>query len=247
MTQLARFAPVTAALVAAASVLAVGCSVLVDVDGLSGSLDAAATPISEGGSSGDANSGGLDSSNDARVGADGPIIEGDGGGGLPEANEHVGPNLLADSSFESGCSWSSFQGSIATESPTARTGTKSCRVCASPSTPDYYPGGDPFTGGPPVVGATYRATAWVRTAPGSATPPGALLFVRATNSSPFASIDQANTPKPGLPFTATWQKLQVSFTSTAPAGQMDIFVGTDTLVGSCFLIDDVWLEKLPAP
>lgn len=245
MPQLTRFASLTAALVAAASALAVGCSVLVDVGGLAGPADAAAAPSSESGALPDGSSSGLDSGGkDATATTDGPVIEGDGGG-PPDANEHVGPNLLADSSFESGCTWNSFQGTIATESGTARTGTKSCRVCAAASTPDYYTGGDPFTGGAPIVGATYRATAWVRTAPGAVTPPGAIFFVRASNAVPFTTIDSANTPQPRLRFTATWQKLELSLTSTAPAGSMDIFVGTDTAVGSCFLLDDVWLEKLP--
>jgi hypothetical protein len=115
-----------------------------------------------------------------------------------------------------------------------------------PGTTDYFTGGDPFTAGPPVVGTSYHAVAWVRKAPGAATPVGALLFFRTSNATPFTGIDGANTG-PALPFTDTWQRLEITVKSTKPAEQIDIFVGTDTVPGSCFLIDDVWLEKVPAP
>jgi hypothetical protein len=246
MPQLTRFASLTAALVVAASAFAVGCSLLVDSGGLVGPADGAA-PFSEGGASPDSSSGssgGLDSGGtDSSTTADGPVIEGDGSG--PGDPEHVGPNLLADHSFESGCTWNGFQGVTTTESPTAHTGTKSCRVCTEAATTDYFTAGDPFTFGPPVVGVTYRATAWVRTAPGASTPPGAVMHLRTSNPAPFASIESAYTSIAGLPFTPTWQKMVISLKVSLAAAKVDVFVGTDTAPGACFLIDDVWLEQLP--
>jgi hypothetical protein len=243
MPQLSRSASVTAAFAVAAGAFAAGCSLLVDSGGLVGPADAAA-PFSEGGASPDSSSGGLDSGGtDSSTTTDGPVIEGDGSGPNPDP-EHVGPNLLADNSFESGCTWNAFQGTISTEVGTAHIGTKSCRVCTEPGTTDYFTGGDPFTFGPPVVGVTYRATAWVRTAPGANTPPGAVMQLRTSNPSPFASIESANTSVAGLPFTATWQKMVISLKVSLAAAKVDVFIGTNTAPGACFLIDDVWLESL---
>ena len=87
--------------------------------------------------------------------------------------------------------------------------------------------------------------AWVRRAPGASTPVGALLFLRTSNATPFAQVDGANTGPMALPFTDTWQRMEITMKSTMPAGQMDVFVGSDTVPGACFLLDDVWLEKLP--
>jgi len=223
-----------AALGGAAGALVVGCSALVSLDGLTGPADAASAP-SEASPSPDATVA-LDSGDkDASPATD----------AAPDADTHVGPNLIEDSTFETkGCTWRSFQGTIATDS-TARSGTKSCRVCPSPSTTDYFTGGDPFSAPAPTIGTTYHASAWVRTAPGAATPPGAIFFMRTSNATPFTQVEGLSTDTAVLPFTDTWQKMELTLKVTKAAEQMDIFVGTDTAPGACFLIDDVWLERLP--
>jgi hypothetical protein len=243
MPQLSRFAPLLAVLVGSASALAaIGCSALVDLSGLStGSAADATTTPTEGGSN---EAGPLTDSGDGSTGTDGAPIDARADADAADPDPHVGPNLLADHSFESGCTWDAFQGTKATDT-TARTGTKSCRICTLDSTTDYFTGQDPFSAPAPVVGATYRAIAWVRTAPGAAVPPGPVLNVRSTNSAPFTAIEGAASANPGIPFTDTWQRVEVTMKATKPAQQMDIFVGSNTVTGGCFLVDDVWLERLP--
>jgi hypothetical protein len=222
-----------AVVIGGAGALGVGCSLLVGVDGLAGPIDAASS--SEGGSTSE---GGptLDSSD-----KDAPATTDAGA----DADTHVGPNLLDESSFESGCTWNGFQGTSATDSTTAHTGTKSCRVCTSPFTTDYFTGNSHYTNTAPAVGATYRAVAWVRTAPGAAVPPNAVLNLRTLDPSPFTGIEAIATAATGSPLTDTWRSLEITLAVTKAAATMDVFVATNTVPGSCFLIDDVWLEKLP--
>lgn len=239
MPQVARFASVTAALVGAcAAVSFAGCSALVSVDGLAGAADATPTPAGEGGS-------GLDGSSsrdasDAGAASDAPTTT----DAPPDADTHVGPNLLDDSSFEGDCTWNGFQG-ISSSDPTARTGSKSCRICTSPTTTDYFTGNSHYTSAAPLIGATYRAVAWVRKAPGAPSPGPAILNLRTLTPSPFTSIENTATDLPGLTLTDTWQRLEILMLVTKSASNMDVYVGVDTAPNSCFLIDDVWLEKLP--
>jgi hypothetical protein len=235
MPQPLRSASVMAVLVGAAGwVLVVGCSALVSVDGLTGpaaSADADAAPAEDGSP--------LDGTPTDATATDSTTTD-----GAADADTHVAPNLLDESSFENGCTWNGFQGSSATDTATARTGTKSCRICTSPTTADYFTGNSNFTDVGPVVGATYHAVGWVRSAPGAAAPPGGVrLTFRTLDPVPFTPIEGSATPF--ISFTAAWQKLEVSFTVTKPAANMDVYIATDTAPGACFLIDDVWLEKLP--
>lgn len=235
MPELVRFASVMAVLAVGAGALLGGCSALVDLDGLSGPADAAssgdgASPL-DGGTptdSGDKDSTATDAAADAG----------------PDADTHVGPNLLDDSSFENGCTWMGYQG-VSTTDSTARTGTKSCRICTAPLTTDYFTGNSNPTGTAPVIGAKYHAVAWIRRASGAAVPPGAALNVRTFNPSPFTTVESTSTLPSVIPFTDTWQRLDVTLTVTQAAATIDVYIGTDTAPGACFLIDDVWLEKLP--
>ncbi len=235
MPELVRFAPVLALVVGGLGALGVACSALVDLDGLAGPADAASS--AEGGTatdgSGPPDSGDKDSTTtDATTDA------------AADADTHLGPNLLDDSSFEDECTWNGYQGTRSTDS-TARTGTKSCRICTAPLTTDYFTGNSLFTAAAPVVGATYHAVAWVRAAPGAALPPGAVLNLRTLYPSPFTGVERASTSPSLTPLTDTWQRMEITLAVTKPAAQMDGYVGSDTAPGACFLVDDVWLEKLP--
>lgn len=64
-----------------------------------------------------------------------------------------------------------FHGTM-TPSPEARSGAASCRVCTGAEPRDYFTADDNGSAGPHVAGATYRASAWVRAAPGSHRPHG---------------------------------------------------------------------------
>ena len=235
MAPLSRFASVLAGLIGGAGALGAGCSLVVDADGLAGLADAASSSegatIIEGGPALD--SGDQEATADATA-ADAPHV----------ADTHAGPNLIADGAFEQGCSWGAYEGTATTDS-TARTGTKSCRICTTPTTQDAFTGQDPFTAPPPVIGATYHAVAWVRTAPGAALPPGLSIHVRSSNPMPFQAIESDASAQPGLVVTDTWQKLEISLKTTMNAAEMDVFVGSATAPGACFLLDDVWLERLP--
>ena len=159
----------------------------------------------------------------------------------PDGDTHVGPNLVPDGTFDSVCPLGTFQGTVASDG-TARRGAKSCRVCTLPATPDYFTAGS-FASSGPAVGSTYHAEIWVRTAPGAATPPGILLHLRTSNDAPFVQIQKSMTSPRTI--DATWQKIEITLQPTIAAARMDLFFGSDTAVGACFLVDDVWLERLP--
>lgn len=233
--QHARFFSVAAL---AGSVFVVGCSAIVDFDALVGPNDAATGDGSSGapGTDGSASTDGP--TGDAAAAPDGTD------GTAPDT--HVGPNLISNGTFETGCApWGAFQGTIVEDS-TARTGSKSCRICTKPTTTDYFTAGDGYTAGPPIVGATYHGVAWVRTAPGAATPPGIYLHMRTSNATPtFVGLEGPSTPDPGIPIDATWKKIELTMKPTMAAQQMDIFIGSVHQPNVCFLLDDVWFEKVP--
>ena len=230
-----RIAPLV--LVGSTCAIASGCSLLVDVDGLAGVAADASVPTDASATT-DAK---VDATNDASA-TDGSTPDATPDA-VPDPNAHVGPNLLEDSSFETSCSsFSAFQGSAVSD-PTARTGSRSCRVCTDPPPVDYFTADAKATVSP-TRGATYHAVAWVRTAPGAATPPSINISARTYSNPPFQAIESTTSPSPVVP-TSTWQKVETTLTIAKAAPEMDIFVGTGSAPGACFLLDDFWLEKLP--
>jgi hypothetical protein len=121
-------------------------------------------------------------------------------------------------------------------------GAKSCRVCWTGVGAGVFSIDDRGPVRPAVVGARYVATAWVRTAPGTAAPPGVQLLLRTITPSPFAEIEvvysAASTP------TATYQQLSISLDVTKNAGAVNVAVVGDLATGACFLVDDVTLSRV---
>ena len=154
----------------------------------------------------------------------------------------VGPNLLPNGTFEDGTDpWMVHQAKLSI-SKTARGGAQSMLVCDDAS-PDYFTA-DVYAADPPVVGATYRASIWVREAPSSPRPPGVQLHLRTSNPGPpFMGIEAVTTTEMVL-VDDTWRKLEVELSTTKPAAKLDVFFGSDRLAGACFLVDDVRLERV---
>ena len=219
------------------------CSLLNSTDGLAGGPggsdgDAASTADTGAESDGAASTSDGGTSDGALV--DGAIDAGDAGSDALSGPQNLHPN----GTFETGIApWGAYQGTVASDS-TARGGTKSLRACTRDGTLDYFTADDGSALGGPVMGATYRAEVWVRTAPGAVVPPSVALWIRSANyTGGFQSIETDNNDGP--PLTATWQKLSVTLKITKPAERLGIFVGADQATNACFLIDDVTLVRLP--
>jgi hypothetical protein len=223
-------------LIAAGSFAATACSLLNSVDGLTGGAGPALVP--EGGEGG---GGGLDATSNGDAVSDAAVEA----SLIRDAGDEAGSNLHPSGTFEGPtCDpWSGYQGTVEKVTD-ARTGTGACRICTSPTTTDYFTADDKGQGGAATVGASYRAEAWVRTAPGKAVPGASSLFLRSfsTAGGQFTSLELENSPK--KPLTDTWMKLEATLTITKPGGTLNIFVGADTNPGACMLLDDVYLERL---
>lgn len=224
--------------------LAGGCSILTSLDGLSSPDNEASTPGGDGGgldgttSATDAGDGAsaTDASSDTGSSPDVAVDSGtDGGPSLP--------NLHPNGTFEANLvPWGAYQG-VATQSDLARTGAHSLRACGT-SNVDFYTADDGSALGPPTIGATYRAEAWVRTSPGASAPPSMTIFLRSVSfTGGFQSIETNDAKAPGA-ITSTWQKLTVTITITKAAERFGIFVGADPSAGGCFLLDDVVLQRI---
>jgi hypothetical protein len=219
-------------IVAASAALFCACSIFTSLDGFTGGADAAPD--------GDRS----DASNEAATPADAaddsasdaiPLDASDGAG--PR-----GPNIHPNGTFDTTLvPWGSYQGAL-TLDPFARSGAKSVRVCTLPATTNFFTVDD---GGPipNTLGGTYRVEVWVHTAPGAATPPNVKLFVRTINrSAGFVVVE--STESSGIALDGTWQRLEVTLVTTKPAAFFNVFVGGDSITNGCFLVDDVYVERL---
>jgi len=223
-------------------VTSAGCSLLTPLSGYSSGDDALA-PAAEAGPTGERDGSSmapgdadphaaadatLDAAADADASTDGP----------PPS-----PNLYADSSFETSCApFGGFQGDV-TRDKTAHTGSWSCRACTRPTTTDYFTADDGSFHPGPVVGATYRFEAWVRSAPGAPAAPDMLAFLRTANvSGQFTKVEEDVNDI--APLTSTWQHVSVTLKVTAPAERIGGFVGAAHAPDACFLLDDVVLRRI---
>lgn len=151
-------------------------------------------------------------------------------------------------SFESGrCGEESsfFQGTGA-DDPSGRAGSAhACRVCRNPGQPYYTL--DHYLPQPPVLGARYHASVWVRAVPEATTSQSVIFFLREYDNGPsgFVSVDQSQTDL--TPIDQTWRRLELERTVTHTVDGMDVFVSADpgsvpAATTTCFLVDDlvVW-------
>lgn len=162
-----------------------------------------------------------------------------GGGTSADAGDAAsGPNLHGDGTFESGCGKWQVPDGTQTPSTTAHGGSGSCRACASTAA-GFALDDKGFLTNPPL--GTYRATAWVRIAPGDpATSYGILLR---TVNEPSGRFDEIEKNATNAEFVDGWSPISVELPVTKPADILNVVVYTHG--PTCMLVDDVTVERLP--
>jgi hypothetical protein len=148
--------------------------------------------------------------------------------------------LFQNGDFELGCAgWQDYYSNLS-EDALARTGSKSCRVCRA-SSDFYYLAQD--IGRALLPGERYVASAWVRSVDGTAAP--GIEVVMETKDSASATVQ--HTESSGTTTSPTWTKVTGLLTvdSDAGVGLHARFGSEFASPGSCFLVDDATLEKLP--
>jgi hypothetical protein len=210
------------------------CSLLTSLNGFSDgrAAEAGATAADDGGEGGGATADvTVDSANAPDV-SDGALDA-----------EDAGPNLFtvyANGTFENGCPGSGYNSTVTVDT-TAHGGARSCRICSNAGGDAIFTF-DEVVGTTPIVGARYRAEAWVRPAP-SATPPAVGVFVelRTFQNPPFVVVEVNAEAKA---IDATWQHRSIELDVTKAAPLLDVIIGSDTKAGTCFLVDDVEVHRV---
>jgi hypothetical protein len=204
-------------------VVVTGCSLLTSLSGFSGGTEP----------SGDAAASDADATTDAATDA-----ATDDGAGAP-------PNLVETGDFEDptvtecGPPWMGFQGTLDRTSE-AHSGTGACKVCGSPGAAVYTIDGFEVAG--PKIGETYVASAWVRAAPGSPSAGRFVLHIRLRRGGVLA--DGAKPADVSL--TSTWQRVEVKLELSDTPDALNVYgAANDAAAGSCFLIDDIALVRVP--
>jgi hypothetical protein len=168
-----------------------------------------------------------------------PSRESDGADGRPDAAGDTPENFISNPGFESGnCDgWIAIGGSADID-PVARSGSFSCRVCATSTAGVQFL--TAATTAPPKFGDTYRFRGHVRAVPDA--------VVRNTWSGVLQSDPAGdNRYGSGVQPIDTWQEMQVTYTVGSDAGVslLAYFLTNDSgTVGRCVLVDDARLERL---
>lgn len=148
--------------------------------------------------------------------------------------------LLKNPGFELGCS--GWRGLYATaeESSIARTGSKSCRVCATTGTDSFIFIQDLP---PAVVGAQYYGEAWLRTDPGDGgVPPDPRAKIVVLNSE---STELQTAEGPAAALTSEWKKVTALLVAKQAGNSMLMTVESHGVYPLCFLVDDVSMHLVP--
>jgi hypothetical protein len=148
-------------------------------------------------------------------------------------------NLFQNGDFELGCaSWTATDSDPDIDT-TARSPTRSCRVCSNASVGYALLGNAPVTAAP---GARYVAEAYLRAAPDASIAMGmkaTLLLTQGPTGGTVESGQQTSGPM----LDNTWRLITAFIVITQDAGtnlRLDLASGT---AGSCFLIDDAVLYR----
>jgi hypothetical protein len=159
-----------------------------------------------------------------------------------DAEVDAGPNLFPLGTFErGGCGGATYLSTL-TDDPTAHSGTHACRVCSDGTPPDVY-SFDATLDNAPVVGATYHAEVWVRSAPGATAPAsGVEINLRTYNNPPFDQIQDDSSGH--VPVGTSWTMLSVDLDVTTTAQRLDFFVDSNLQAGTCFLMDDLVVQRV---
>jgi hypothetical protein len=170
----------------------------------------------------------------------------DGGGGdAGEAGLGDGgassENLHSYGTFEEGCgAWNGLHSTRASD-PLARSGSQSCRVCATGEGAFFTVGDRGFLAAPPP--GRYRAEAWIRAAPGAPAPVKAFLHLRTFRQTPDFEVVETKTG----PFDGpddVWRRAELVLAVTQPAERLNVYVAAEVAAGACFLLDDVIVVRL---
>ncbi len=216
----------------ASAALATACSVALDFDALEG--DGPGGGVLEAGTGSDAEAVDAKAPDGGSPAADAAVDA------LADASDDAG-TLLYEQRFDGpACNgWSTFQATNGSD-PSGRAGA-ACRVCMNAGVTDFFSGGSPGLGFVPAVG-TYRAEAWVRTAPDAGVTSGGRLHLRQAKRDPFTPVASAMTPPE--PFSTTWSRLEVVLDVTKAEEDLDVFVTGGAGPNACFLVDDVKLYRV---
>lgn len=185
---------------------------------------------------------GTDASSDADPGGDtgGPIIPGADAAVDADADAER-PNLHPNGAMEFSCQgWYPYNATLAAD-PTAHGGSASCRVCATKTAQDTATFDELGAVVDPVKGGVYVASAWFRVPPDSPPPPSGISLYLGTRDVNDAVVEGLYTSP--MAIDLTWKKISVQLTVTKDAKKLRIYGGGTAQLGTCFLVDDVRLER----
>lgn len=225
-------------IVVVASALLGACSLLTDLDGLSGGeapSDATMTDahvgdaVLETAASDDA------TLEDASVGPDATPLNRQPNAGFEDAPGEPG----------CGPGWNGYDATL-TRVTTSRTGRFACQACENGtdrSTGFTIDGYDSMKGVAIAVGETWHAEAWVRLPPGLSTVQQASIHVR-TYAADGTFIEGSQSAQVTL--TSAWQKVAVDLQLSKPGNLLNVYIESGpAAAGNCVLGDDVVVYRAP--
>lgn len=170
----------------------------------------------------------------------GPIVPGTDAS--PDASvDAERENLHPNGEMEFSCQgWYPYNATLS-ESSTAHGGAASCMVCADKTVSDTATFDEFGAATGPVIGGVYVASAWFRVPDGKTSPPGGVVLVLNTRDGTNIQIETVQSAK--MAIDGTWKKFSVQLKVTKPADKFRIWGGGTAELGTCFLVDDVRLER----
>lgn len=150
-------------------------------------------------------------------------------------------NLHPNGSMEFSCQgWYPYNATLET-SATAHGGNASCMVCADKTVSDTATideGGAVLN---PVVGGVYVASGWFRVPDGKTSPPGGIKLVFGTRDASGGTVESQSSAK--MSIDTSWKQFAVQLPITMPAAKLRIWAGGTAELGTCFLADDLRIER----
>ena len=185
-----------------------------------------------------ATNGGADADPNAETG--GPIVPGSDAA-LDTSADAERVNLHPNGEMEFSCQgWYPYNATLESD-PTAHGGMASCRVCATKTANDTATFDEFGAVLDPVKGGVYVASAWFRVPPDKPPPPSGISLYLGTRDMSNADVEGLYTSP--MAIDLNWKKLSVQLTVTKDAKKLRIYGGGTAELGTCFLVDDVRLER----
>ena len=209
-------------------VVGAGCTLTTSLDGLSGGADP--TVPDEAGAPDSA----VDATTDVATLPDTGV----------DATIEAGTNLYPTGGFESGvtCSGQGYNSNLFVSDQNPHSGLYSCRVCGRGTNQPPFSFDQVIPMAPVVVGATYRATAWVRKSTADPPPTDVVSIVARSITNPgFAPVENNKSDRL---IGTEWRFFSVDFKPTKSADAFDVFVSANYESGTCFVVDDITFVRL---